>query len=94
MRSDVGPANLPSDSRARQLLEMKGIDVTKQRLSVEGMHCSSCSMLIDEALQAGVSSSSTSVRKARTDVDYDPAVTSLDVIHKTLVELGYTARPA
>ena len=60
------------------------------------MRCSSCSVLIDEALEdlPGVSSSSTSVRKARTDVDYDPAVTSLDVITKTLVELGYTAGPA
>jgi copper chaperone len=70
--------------------------VTKQRLSVQGMHCSSCSMLIDEALEdlPGVVSASTSVRKARTEVDYDPAVTSLDVITKAVAELGYTARPA
>jgi copper chaperone CopZ len=53
-------------------------------------------MLIDEALEElpGVASASTSVRKARTDVDFDPSVTSLDVIAKTLAELGYTVQPA
>jgi copper chaperone CopZ len=67
----------------------------KQRLAVDGMHCSSCSMLIDEALEdlPGVVSSSTSVRKARTEVAYDPDVTSLEVMATTLAELGYTVRP-
>lgn len=70
--------------------------MTTQKLSVAGMHCSSCGMLIDEALEdlPGVASSSTSVRKARTEVDYDPSVTSLDVIATTLAELGYTVQPA
>lgn len=70
--------------------------MTTQKLAVEGMHCSSCGMLIDEALEdlPGVASSSTSVRKARTEVDYDPSITSLDVIASTLAELGYTVQPA
>jgi Cu+-exporting ATPase len=69
--------------------------MVKQRLSVDGMHCSSCSMLIDEALEdlPGVVSSTTSVRKARTDVSYDPEVTSVGVMAATLAELGYTIRP-
>lgn len=69
--------------------------MTTQTLAVEGMHCSSCGMLIDEALEdlPGVASSSTSMRKARTEVDYDPSVTSLDVIASTLAELGYAVKP-
>ncbi|MGH2684569.1 MAG: heavy-metal-associated domain-containing protein [Actinomycetota bacterium] len=69
--------------------------MTKQTLSVKGMHCSSCGMLIDEALEElpGVASASTHVRKARTQIDYDPALTSLKVITETLVGLGYTAQP-
>jgi copper chaperone len=69
--------------------------VTRERLSVEGMHCSSCGMLIDSALEdlPGVASSSTSVRKARTEVSYDPEVTSVEVMATTLAVLGYTIRP-
>jgi copper chaperone len=69
--------------------------MARQRLSVQGMHCSSCGMLIDDALEElrGVRSASTSVRKSRTDVDYDPALTTLEVIASTVTGLGYTVTP-
>lgn len=65
-------------------------------LRVEGMHCASCGILIDEVLVdlPGVLTSSTSVRRKRTRVDLDPAATSLDVIAKAITGLGYTVEPA
>ncbi|MGH9153980.1 MAG: cation transporter [Acidimicrobiales bacterium] len=65
-------------------------------LTVEGMHCSSCGMLIDETLEElpGVSSSSTNVRKHRTKVEFDPARTTVANLVKAIAKLGYRAEPA
>ena len=68
----------------------------KGTLSVTGMHCTSCSLLIDETLEElpGVVSSSTDLRRETTTVEYDPAQTSLTAIAAEIVKLGYSARPA
>lgn len=60
-------------------------------LRVDGMHCASCGMLIDDALEdlPGVASSSTNVRRKRTRVEYDPAATDLDAITNAITDLGY-----
>jgi copper chaperone len=65
--------------------------MAKQVLAVTGMHCASCGMLVDDALEelAGVTSSSTNVRRGRTKVDYDPALTTLTEITKVVTKLGY-----
>lgn len=70
--------------------------MTKQTLAITGMHCASCGMLIDDALEdlAGVASSRTNVRRAQTKVDYDPAVTTLADITDAVTKLGYQAEPA
>ncbi|MGH9264936.1 MAG: heavy-metal-associated domain-containing protein [Acidimicrobiales bacterium] len=61
-------------------------------LRVDGMHCASCGMLIDDALEdlPGVASASTNVRRKRTRVDYDPVATDLGAIAKAIADLGYT----
>jgi copper chaperone len=68
----------------------------KGTLSVSGMHCASCSLLIDETLEElpGVVSSSTDLRRETTTVEYDPAQMSLSAIADEIVRLGYSARPA
>lgn len=65
-------------------------------LRVGGMHCSSCGMLIDDALEdlPGVVSASTNARRKRTRVEFDPSATDLDAIARTITELGYTVEPA
>lgn len=67
----------------------------RQDLRVGGMHCSSCGMLIDDALEdlPGVVSASTNARRQRTRVEFDPSATDLDAITRTITELGYTVEP-
>ena len=68
----------------------------KTTLVVTGMHCASCSILIDETLEElpGVVSASTDLRRETTTVEYDPARTNLTTIADEIIKLGYTARPA
>ncbi|MEV4705424.1 cation transporter [Actinoplanes sp. NPDC049316] len=62
--------------------------------TVTGMHCSSCAMRIDDALEetAGVHRSQTSVRAGRTVVDVDAAVADPETLAAVIGSLGYTAR--
>jgi Cu2+-exporting ATPase len=62
--------------------------------AIDGLHCSSCVLNIDGALEdlRGVRSSRTSYAKARTQVQYDPAAVSVEELRKTIESLGYQAR--
>lgn len=66
---------------------------TSTELRVSDMHCSSCGMLIDEALEdlPGVRRATTKVRKRRTVVEFDDDQTSVDAMLSAIKELGYTA---
>lgn len=70
--------------------------MTKQKLMVQGMHCGSCAMNIDDELEelVGVERSKTSYRKQRTEVEFDESVVGLDDIRKAIRSLGYDAEPA
>jgi copper chaperone len=65
-------------------------------LAVQGMHCASCGMLIDETLEdlPGVHTSTTSVRAATTTVRLDPSTCTVDTLVVEIATLGYTAQPA
>lgn len=67
---------------------------TRYTFVVEGMHCASCGMLIDETLEDldGVTASATSLRTGRANVEFDPVrCTPADVV-AAIAEAGYTAR--
>ncbi|MER7007160.1 heavy-metal-associated domain-containing protein [Dactylosporangium sp. NPDC000555] len=62
---------------------------------VEGMHCGSCGLLIDDTLEdlPGVSASTTSVRTGRTTITLDPARVTPEQVITAIGELGdYAAR--
>lgn len=65
-------------------------------LDIQGMHCASCAMLIDEELEElrGVSRASTSYARQRTEVEYDDSTVATADIIATITELGYQAHPA
>lgn len=62
--------------------------------TVEGMHCASCGMLIDDALEDldGVTSSATSLRAGQAKVDLDPDRCAPHAVIAAIAEAGYTAR--
>ena len=64
-------------------------------LAVDGMHCGSCSALIEETLadQAGVTTASVDLDAARAVVEYDPAQLDVDGIRAAIADAGYAATP-
>lgn len=58
---------------------------------ISGLHCTSCSMNIDGALEdtEGVKNSETNYAKATTTVTYDPAVTNKDALKSVIEKLEY-----
>lgn len=69
--------------------------MTTQVFRIEGMHCGSCALLIDDALDdlPGVRDTRTSVKRARTTVDFDPAAIDPDQMIAAIGALGYRALP-
>jgi copper chaperone len=63
-------------------------------LHIDGMHCASCALLIDEELEdlPGVSQAKTSYAKQRTDVSFDDAQVGLPALVEAIGGLGYSAR--
>lgn len=61
--------------------------------TIDGMHCASCTLLIDEGLEDldGVHRCTTKLRKRRTAVDVDPAACTPEVIQAAIADAGYTA---
>ncbi|MGW4941900.1 heavy-metal-associated domain-containing protein [Actinoplanes sp. NPDC004185] len=68
-------------------------DAITYSFTVTGMHCGSCGLLIDEALEEvhGVHRAQTSVRAGRTVVDADPVSTDPDTLLAVINATGYTA---
>jgi Cu+-exporting ATPase len=64
---------------------------TKQQLKITGMHCVSCSLLIDAELEdmPGVHAAATNFARATTEVSFDQHQTTLADIKKTIQALGY-----
>jgi copper chaperone len=60
---------------------------------IEGMHCGSCSLLIDDTLEdlPGVSRSQTELKSRRSTIQLDTAVTDAQQVIDTITDLGYTA---
>jgi len=64
-------------------------------LKTDGMHCASCSMLIDMTVGdlAGVSSVKADFASGITHVEFDAAIVDVPRIVAAIAEAGYTAVP-
>jgi Cu+-exporting ATPase len=60
-------------------------------LKLSGLHCVSCSLNIDGALEdtPGVLSATTSYAKQETKINYDPAQVELSTLRTAIESLGY-----
>jgi copper chaperone len=65
-------------------------------LHVEGMHCGSCGLLIDDTLEdlPGVLRTQTRLREATTTVEIDPQRCTPQQLVAAIAEAGYSARLA
>ena len=65
------------------------------RFAVEGMHCASCTTLVEESLvdQAGVASASVDLDSGEAVVRFDPAEVGLAELSSVIAEAGYVAAP-
>jgi copper chaperone len=63
------------------------------RLKTTGLHCSSCSMLVDMTLAdlPGVAESKTDHASGETIVTFDPKVTTVEAFIAAIREVGYDA---
>lgn len=68
-------------------------EIQKTKLKIQGMHCSSCALLIDSDLEDldGVLSANTSYAKQVSEVDFDSRKASLERILETIKNTGYKA---
>ena len=69
------------------------MDTTTYTFVVEGMHCGSCALLIDDNLAnfPGVRSSQTTMKHSRSIVELDASKTGPDEVISAITELGYRA---
>ena len=66
------------------------------RLRTSGMHCRSCSMLVQMELEDldGVESAAADFAGGMTEVVYDPEVVSVEALINAIVAVGYGAEVA
>jgi copper chaperone CopZ len=59
---------------------------------IKGMHCTSCAMNIDGALEdtEGVFSSKTSYAQSKVEIEYDKSKVSLKQLSKVIEDQGYS----
>jgi len=67
------------------------VATTTHVFRVEGMHCGSCALLIDDALEdlPGVHATRTTRKRGLSTVELDVDVTSAEDVLKAIAELGY-----
>lgn len=68
--------------------------MTTYTLEVDGMHCASCGLLIDDTLEdlPGVVRAETRTRNGRTTVQVDSDRCTPDQLVAAIAEAGYTAK--
>lgn len=71
------------------------MSVTTHTFRIDGMHCGSCPLLIDDALEdlPGVHRTQTTMKAGRSTVELDVTKTSPREIIRTIEQLGYRAAP-
>ncbi|MGH2838493.1 MAG: heavy-metal-associated domain-containing protein [Thermoleophilaceae bacterium] len=70
--------------------------MTRAKLKVDGMHCGSCALSVDDRLEeiAGVEKSATSFRRGQAKVHFDERRITVEALVEAVSELGYHAEPA
>lgn len=67
----------------------------KKKFKIVGMHCTSCTIMIDMDLEdlEGVKKSHTRYAEAETEVEFDPDKVTDGLVVETIQKSGYSAVP-
>ena len=63
--------------------------IVKKKLKIEGMHCTSCAMLIEGELEDIGADAKCNWVKQNVEVDYDPKIISEDIVIQAIQKNGY-----
>tara|TARA_Y100000310_G_scaffold312690_1_gene360248 strand:- start:314 stop:541 length:228 start_codon:yes stop_codon:yes gene_type:complete len=74
------------------LIDLLEVGKMKTILKITGMHCKSCKMLIEDALEDINVKSDVSVEREEATVEFDEAKVSLDKVKKAIEDEGYTVK--
>ena len=69
--------------------------IVKQKLKIEGMHCTSCAMSIDGDLEdyvKGVKSAKTNYAKQECEVEFEEKMVGIEGIINQIKKTGYQAK--
>lgn len=68
--------------------------MTKKKLKIDGMHCTSCAMNIDFDLEdvEGIKSAKTSYASQVCEVEFDEEKVRIEIITQTIQKTGYKAK--
>ena len=63
----------------------------KEKFKISGMHCASCSMNIEGALEelSGIKNASANYARGEVVVEYEESAVGKDTIQETITSLGY-----
>ena len=66
----------------------------KTVIRIDGMHCASCAISVDDTLEAldGVHSSKTSYARSLVKIDHDPDRVDAQRLHDAITRAGYQPR--
>jgi len=66
----------------------------KTVIRIDGMHCASCAISVDDTLEAldGVHSSKTSYARSLVKIDHDPERVNAHHLHDAITQAGYQPR--
>lgn len=89
-------ASRAADASARKARAAAAAGASRETLRVEGMWCSSCSLVLEDALLAlpGVLDAEVSYAAGLARVTWDPALTDSPALLERIGLLGYSAQPA
>lgn len=71
------------------------MDIKTEEFYVRGMHCASCSANAEKAISKtpGVTRAEVNLTTEKATFDYDPSVTDIKKIRKSVEQLGFKTEP-
>ena len=90
------PTTIPAALTSEAVSTTEAVSTARVTLRAEGFSCPSCVAKIEKQVGRlpGVASVTVHFASARIEIDYDPAILTVDDLVAAVAKAGYTARPS